>query len=271
MAMTIIDKSAQFSSELPVFGNIVSASSLKIGARISSKLNQIDLSDQDLLFTEVGTPQYGAQGITVNNQNCINTNYVGGASSFTIIGCFKAIKGNGASYNRGIAGDFELGQGGVGLYLFQNINGSNQYEISLRGVSMVFDKTNNILVNNYLSLPFYVGAALPAETEWVYGVYTHDHTTGVSKVKILNKNLSATKTSNPSNYDSSHPARNGNWVGKTHKIGALNYSTSDNVNLVFPQYLYHNKLLSDAEIANQYKMDKLFLSQARGIDISNWA
>lgn len=269
MALVIVDKSAQFSNDLPVFGQIVSESSLKLGCRISSPLNAIDLSNNDFIFTKVGAQTYTKQGAVFDNDHYIETHQIIGDSSFTSISCFK-VDAVDRVLGIGIAGNFETSYGGSGLYVHRDTF-ENKVRVKLRVTGFRREISTGNIFTAYPEIELHNSTSELQTTGWIYAVVTHDAINGTIILRIMNRELSTNMSIDLSQFDISYPARHPAWAPKSYKIGRIVTNTSNVNKVTIAEHFYHDRVLSDTEIYEQYQKSKVFLQNARGIDVSAWS
>lgn len=267
-----------FPAGSPSFGNLAANSAIRHAARINSADNNFDVSGLRVTHTNIGTVTYTSEGVSNGTGNgYIQTSLDNkAANSFTTYATFKLALNGETAYNTWVSGNYvdAVTTGGWGMYIKSESDPDNvgkfriiaRASMSRRRASdgvFSFASMDIVLVNNLVSLP--------ATTAWYVLAMGFDLATRTFRVRnVITGAVVARATTDAE------------WVTQSYD-GAIrnaapssipNYrimqaaSSLDNLNtIVLGEAFYWNRLLTDAEFAQQLAFSRAFMLNARGVTL----
>ena len=268
-----------FPSDCPSFGEIVGADALQHAARISSANNNIDLSDNEYLHTNIGTVTYTSEGVSNGTGNGYIQTPIDNkaANSFTTYATFKLALNGETTYNTWVSGSYvdAITKGGWGLYIKSEADPANagKFRIIARASmprrrasdgAFGYASMDIVLIDNLTSLP--------ATTSWFVLAMGFDLATRTFRVRnVITGTVVSRATTDAEwvlqSYDGAIRNAEPSSVPNYRLMSAAN-SSLDNLNtIVLGEAFYWDRLLTDAEFTEQLAYSRSFMLNARGVTL----
>lgn len=264
MGLAVVNNSVNFNADLPIFGNIANKRDLLFAFRPSANA-LFDLSDNQHTINVQGrvTPQ----GLLGNISTQTTTTFKEPDSDdITVIVCGRVVDFILGTNNRSwFASSYNAKSGTGFLVTADMVDGkTDTFDIKLRTYLAARVSTGQTLG---IYLPDIVIAlnTKATKTDYLYIVMRIKADTKTANTHIINKNLSVTRT-----YGSGDDITAAGRATATAVNWIINGTPKGNGGLTnneVQQVLVYGRYLTDAEITEQYEMDKKWLKSARNITI----
>lgn len=264
MGLAVINNSVSFANDLPIFGGINFKKDLLFAFRPSANAlfdlsdggNTIDIKGQ---VTAQGLKGYGATASPTSLKSVNKDN-------ITIFVCGRVPDLVAGVNNRAwFASNYNTDSGIGFLITADMVSGTTDtFNIKLRSY-MTAQTSSGSFVSTFPNDITIATNAKVTATDFLYVVLRIKADTKVVDVRILNKALATSKTfASGDNITASgrNVSNSKTWI-----VNGTNAGSAATANSEIQQLLIYGRYLTDAEITEQYEMDKKWLKSARNIEL----
>lgn len=264
MGLAVVNNSVNFNADLPIFGNIANKRDLLFAFRPSANA-LFDLSDYQNTVTVAG--QVTDKGVKGYNTTATATSFKDPTTDdVTVIVCGRATDLVAGVNNRTWLASSYNTKSGIGFLITADmVSGTNDvFNIKLRSY-MTAQTSSGSFASVYPSDITIATNAKVTATDFLYIVLRINANAKVLDVRILNKALATSRTFTSGDNITASGRNVAN--GKTWQIGSSHAGSVANAPAEVQQLLVYGRYLTDAEITEQYEMDKKWLKSARNIEL----
>ena len=262
MGLVVINKSANYGADLPIFGAITLKKDLVFAFRPSANA-PFDLSDNQVPInikgemTEQGLKGYGDTASTIELKDA-------GKDDVTVIICGRVTDLTTGGIHRAwfLSNLNTANKSGLGFLLTADHTATG-FTVKLRTTLTATTSSGNA-VNPSLSDITIAQNYKADKTDWLYIVYRVNTKTKVVQTQIINKSLDSSRTYTNDNIGMT--GRNASIAGN-YLVGASPSGSRPTANAEIAQILMYNAHLTDAQVNAQYEIDKKWLKSARNIEL----
>lgn len=264
MGLAVVNNSVNFNADLPIFGNIANKRDLLFAFRPSANA-LFDLSDNQHTINVQG--QVTSQGLLGNISTRTTTTFKEPDSDdITVIICGRVVDFILGTHNRAwLASSYNI-TSGTGFLVTADMAGgqTDTFDVKLRSYLAVRTSAGQTVSSTPPDIVLALNTKA-TKTDYLYIVMRIKADTKTVDTRILNKNLSTTRTYAAGNNLTAvgrATATAQNWMINGTPAGSGGLTNNE-----VQQLLVYGRYLTDAEITEQYEMDKKWLKSARNIEL----
>lgn len=264
MGLAVINNSVNFSADLPIFGNISNKRDLLFAFRPSANA-LFDLSDYQHSINVQG--QLTPQGLLGNISTKTATTFKEpNSDDITVIVCGRAVDFiNGTNNRAWLASSYNINSG-IGFLVTADMAGGSVdiFDVRLRSYLTVRTSSGQVVGSYPPDIILALNAKI-TKTDYLYIVMRIKADTKTVDVRILNKDLSTSRTYAAGDTLTAN-ARNVSEA-RTWLVNGTHAGSGGLTHNEVQQLLVYGRYLADAEIIEQFEMDKKWLKSARNIEL----
>lgn len=258
------------------FGDIVAQDNLVYGLRASNIDNLIDLSNGADANIQNGTLGFASDGVnngdgTAYIQTAVDNK---AADEFTMLVTCKLSLNSQSSINAWVGGNYvDSSTGGFGLYFRgeSDPNNAGKFRVIARGSMTRRRLSDNVYGAALVDAIIVDNLSAYTDLGWMVFAYrfkVSDRQMAVKNMLTGVEVIHATTDVNWINYNMSGAGRNGtpSSVPSMRIMSSASSLITPNV-LTMPEFLYWDKALTDAELAEQLNYTRAFMQNVRGVTL----